>query len=146
MGTTAGARCGTRRPFRHAFFKTGQRGDHRNGLPKLAGATLVPSASTAPNRTSCSSACEPHRETIELALARGRNARAIWQDLVSEIGFVSSYESVKRFVAKLRGTQSPEARAVIVAAPGEECQVDYGSGPWSAILTPASIAAPGSSS
>jgi len=29
------------------------------------------------------SACEPYRETIELGLSRGRNAMAIWQDLVS---------------------------------------------------------------
>src|SRR6185436_19741672 len=33
------------------------------------------------------------------------------------------------FVRKLRGTQPVEARAVIVTAPGEEAQVDYGSGP-----------------
>jgi hypothetical protein len=33
------------------------------------------------------SACEPYREAIKLGLSRGRNARAIWQDLVSENGF-----------------------------------------------------------
>jgi transposase len=101
------------------------------GRPKSADTTPVAPAPTAPipHAGSSSSACEPHRETIELAVARGRNARAIWQDLVSETAFASSYESVKRFVAKLRGTQSPEARAVIVTAPGEECQVDYGTGP-----------------
>ena len=33
------------------------------------------------------------------------------------------------YVRKLRGTQSPEARAVIQTAPGEEAQVDYGTGP-----------------
>ena len=44
-------------------------------------------------------------------------------------GFASSYQSVKRFVRKLRGGQAPEARAVIETAPGEEAQVDYGSGP-----------------
>jgi transposase len=101
------------------------------GRPKPSSTTPVVPAPTAPipHAGSSSSACEPFRETIELALARGRNARAIWQDLVSETGFASSYETVKRFVAKLRGTQSPEARAVIVTAPGEECQVDYGTGP-----------------
>jgi transposase len=36
---------------------------------------------------------------------------------------------VQRFVRKLRGTQTPEARVVIVTAPGQEAQVDYGSGP-----------------
>jgi transposase len=54
---------------------------------------------------------------------------AIWQELVDRHGFPGSYESVKRFVRKQRGTQSPEARAVILTAPGEEAQVDYGSGP-----------------
>ena len=59
------------------------------------------------------SACEPYREVIDLGLSRGRNAMAIWQDLVSEYGFASSYQSVQRFVRKRRGTQTPEARAVI---------------------------------
>ncbi len=75
------------------------------------------------------SACEPYREAIDLGLSRGRNAMAIWQDLVSEYGFASSYQSVQRFVRKRRGTQTPEARVVIVTAPGQEAQVDYGTGP-----------------
>jgi transposase len=76
-----------------------------------------------------SSACEPYREAIDLGLNRGRNARAIWQDLVSEYGFTSSYQSVQRFVRKRRGAQTPEARVVIVTAAGQEAQVDYGTGP-----------------
>jgi transposase len=75
------------------------------------------------------SACEPYREAIDLGLSRGRNARAIWQDLVSEYGFASSYQSVQRFVRKRRGVQTPEARVVIVTAAGQEAQVDYGTGP-----------------
>src|ERR1019366_3623770 len=74
------------------------------------------------------SACEPYREAIDLGISRGRNARAIWQDLVSEYGFASRYQSVQRFVRKRRGTQTPEARVVIVTAPGQEAQVDYGTG------------------
>jgi hypothetical protein len=74
------------------------------------------------------SACEPYREAIDLGLSRGRNARAIWQDLVSECGFASSYQSVQRFVRKRRGTQTPEARVVIITAAGQEAQVDYGTG------------------
>jgi transposase len=76
-----------------------------------------------------SSACDPYRETIELGLSRGRNATAIWQDLVDQHGFAGGYQSVKRFVRKLRGVQSPEARAVILTPAGEESQVDYGTGP-----------------
>ena len=75
------------------------------------------------------SACEPYREAIDLGISRGRNAMAIWQDLVSEYGFASSYQSVQRFVRKRRGTQTPEARIVIVTAAGQEAQVDYGTGP-----------------
>ena len=75
------------------------------------------------------SACEAYREAIELGLSRGRKAMAIWQDLVDEYSFASSYQSVQRFVRKLRGPQTPEARVVIVTAPGQEAQVDYGSGP-----------------
>src|SRR5207249_12033837 len=75
------------------------------------------------------STCEPYREIIELGLSRDRNAMAIWQDLVSDYGFQGGYQSVRRFAYKLRGAQLPQARAVILTAPGEEGQVDYASGP-----------------
>jgi hypothetical protein len=55
------------------------------------------------SRASTASACEPYRELIELAFGRGRNAMAIWQDLVDEHGFAARYASVRRFVIKLRG-------------------------------------------
>jgi len=82
-----------------------------------------------PQRSPSASACEAFREAIEVGLSKGRNAMAIWQDLVDDCGFSSGYQSVRRFVSKVRGTQSPEACAVIVTAPGEESQVDYGTGP-----------------
>jgi hypothetical protein len=49
------------------------------------------------------SACEPFREAIELGLSRGRNAMAIWQDLVADTGFSGSYQTVKRFVRRANG-------------------------------------------
>jgi transposase len=76
-----------------------------------------------------SGAGEAYRELIELELSRGRNAMGIWQDLVDRHGFTSSYQSVQRFVLKLRGAVSPEARVIIETGPGEEAQVDYGTGP-----------------
>ena len=81
------------------------------------------------SKASSASRCEPYREIIELGLSRDRNAMAIWQDLVSDHGFQGGYQSVRRFAYKLRGAQVPPARAVILTAPGEEGQVDYGSGP-----------------
>src|SRR5437867_7527879 len=80
------------------------------------------------NRTPSGSTCEPYREAIELGLSRGRNAMAIWQDLVSG-GYDGGYQTVQRFVGKLRGGQQPEASGIIITAAGEECQVDYGTGP-----------------
>lgn len=82
-----------------------------------------------PKRASTVSRCEPYREIIEFGLGLGRNAMAIWQSLVDEQGYAGSYSSVQRFVQKLRGARRPEARAVITTAPGEEAQVDYGTGP-----------------
>ena len=55
------------------------------------------------------SACEPFREPIELGLSQGRNAMAIWQDLVADHGFQAGYLSVQRFVRRLRGNQPAQA-------------------------------------
>jgi transposase len=86
-------------------------------------------AEAKPGRSFSASACEPYREAIEVGLSKGRNAKAIWQDLVDGHGFHGDYQSVKRFIRRLRGKQSAEACVVIETAPGEELQVDYGSGP-----------------
>src|SRR6187551_1769671 len=72
-----------------------------------------------PGRAPSASACEPYRELIAEALGRGRNAMAIWQDLVDGHGFPARYASVRRFVQTLRGTTPAEARVVITTAPGE---------------------------
>src|SRR5258706_4968018 len=84
---------------------------------------------SGPPRGGSTSACEPYRELIEQGLDRGRNAMAIWQDLVSDHGFAGGYQAVKRFVRKLRGSDRPTAAGIILTAAGEEAQVDYGSGP-----------------
>jgi transposase len=103
--------------------------DSREAKPATSEGMSTDSPSPQPGRAPTASACEPYRELIEEAAARGRNAMAIWQDLVDDHGFGARYASVKRFMARLRKTAPPEARAVIVTAPGEEAQVDYGEGP-----------------
>lgn len=82
-----------------------------------------------PDRPRQPSRCEPHRDFIESATRRGRNAMAIWQDLVDRHGFAGSYQSVKRFVRSLRPDDAPIAHPRIETAPGVEAQVDYGDGP-----------------
>ena len=55
-----------------------------------------------PGRSPQASACEPYREAIEQALARGRDGAAIYRDLVDDHGFAAGYASVQRFVRRDR--------------------------------------------
>ena len=98
-----------------------------------------------PGHSPTVSACEPHRDFIEAALRVGRNAKAIWEDLVTQRGFAGGYASVKRFARRQRGVQTPEERVVIETAPGRKAQVDYGEARWCGTPRPRSTAARGSS-
>ncbi len=73
------------------------------------------------------SACEPHREWIEEQVRLCRNATAIYQDLVERFGFTHRYNSVKRFVRGLK-RKDPRQYDRLEFLPGEESQVDYGTG------------------
>jgi hypothetical protein len=50
----------------------------------------APASSTPAGHSPSASSCEPFREAVELALSQGRNAKAIWQDLVDTHGFTGS--------------------------------------------------------
>ena len=54
-----------------------------------------------PGRSPSSSACESYRDAIELGLSRGRNAKAIWQDLVDTYSLCAGYFRYER-LARLR--------------------------------------------
>lgn len=73
------------------------------------------------------SACASHHEWIVEQLAYGRNAMAIYQDLVDYEGFTHKYNSVKRYVRWLKKTE-PKVYDWLEFGPGEEAQVDYGEG------------------
>jgi transposase len=65
-------------------------------------------------------------------LRAGRHDTSIYQELVDRHGFTATYKSVWRFATRLRkeeGLRVEEACGIIVTAPGEEAQVDYGEGP-----------------
>jgi transposase len=143
------AETGIRRETASAYLKAagiGIRGPGRWGRPPPkpakqtstgSGVDSKPAKETStdsdwppvPGRSPQASACEPYREWIEAAVRQGRTAMSIWQDLVDDHGFASSYASVKRFVVKLRDEAPRDAHPVIETAPGEEGQVDYGDGP-----------------
>ena len=75
------------------------------------------------------SLCDSQLLRIEAKLEAGLSAQRIYQDLVSEVAFTASYQSVKRFVRRLRQAQ-PERVWRIEVQPGEEAQVDFGTGAW----------------
>lgn len=94
----------------------------------FSAADPVPTASLpAPKRPRSCSACEAHREWIAEQVRLGRNAQAIYQQLVDEFAFTHRYNSVKRFVRFLRH-KDPEQFDRLEFLPGEEAQVDYGQG------------------
>jgi transposase len=71
--------------------------------------------------------CQAFREVILEKIEVGLSAQRIYQDLCADHGFEGGYESVKRFVRKeLRRLPLPFRR--MESSPGEEIQVDFGSG------------------
>lgn len=103
---------------------TGSDGGGGENPPPRPPALEAMTSSTALTMTS---ACEPHRAWIEAQVQLGRNAQAIYQDLVEAFGFGHRYNSVKRFVGALKA-RAPQRFDVLEFLPGEEAQVDYGQG------------------
>jgi len=73
------------------------------------------------------SRAEPHRAFIIECLDRGLSCQRIWQDLQTEHAFAGGYDSVKRFARRLR-THGPLPFRRMECAPGEEAQIDFGTG------------------
>lgn len=73
------------------------------------------------------SRCVPYHAPIEEGLEKGLSAQRIWQDLVAERDFEGSYQSVKRYVRRLCAAH-PRRYQRMECAPGEEAQVDFGTG------------------
>jgi transposase len=86
-----------------------------------------PAISTPGKSAGRKSQCEPLAEVIMAKVEVGLSAQRIYQDLVDQHGFSDSYQSVKRFVRKLRALQ-PERIHRLECQPGEEVQVDFGRG------------------
>jgi transposase len=109
--------------------------DSKSPAPQAGSAESPPSKSPTDPQTGspagCGppSLCEPWREQIEAALARGLSMQRIYQDLVVERQFAGSYFAVRRFVVRLVGKQELPFRRM-ECAPGQELQVDFGQGAW----------------
>jgi transposase len=103
-----------------AIALTGSDGDGTAVAPELA---TVPQ----PLPRGRPSDCEPFRASILAKLEQGLSAQRIYQDLVTDHGFRSKYHSVRRFVHRLGTTTALPFRR-LECQPGEEAQVDFGSG------------------
>ena len=96
------------------------------GVATGSASQIPPPRPPGPGRQS-TSACEPHRDFIQTQLRLHRNFTAIYQDLVDQLGFSASYNSVKRFASTLIEHDPAQFDRLEFAA-GEEVQVDYGEG------------------
>jgi transposase len=111
-----------------AISHTGSDGPASSDDALLSGMIASHAAATANAASSGRhSGCTPFRELIQAKLDQGLSAQRIWQDLRTEHGFTHSYYSVLRFAAKLRPNHELPFRR-IESAPGEEAQVDFGTG------------------
>jgi transposase len=89
--------------------------------PNLAPASPTPDAARGP-----ASQCEPYRDTILAKLDAGLSLKRIHQDLATE-GIAVHYDALRRYVRRL-GHLRPLPFRRMECPPGEEAQVDFGSG------------------
>jgi transposase len=90
-------------------------------LPALGSSEGVAKASGRASK------CEAHAESIRIKFENGLSAQRIYQDWVGEVQFEGSYQSVKRFVQRLKASAAVAIERIEVQ-PGEEAQVDFGTG------------------
>jgi transposase len=71
---------------------------------------------------------EPYREVIWRKHTSGLTAQRIYQDMVEAVGYAGGYDSIKRYVRKMRGNATQRLFAHLPVVPGYEAQVDFGQG------------------
>ena len=76
---------------------------------------VTPGSWPPPSRAITASACEPHKDFVEVSLVKGRNAKAIWQDLVDDHGSRGSCQSVNRFVRRVQAKPNAELASAPVS-------------------------------
>ncbi|WP_274622463.1 IS21-like element helper ATPase IstB [Myxococcus fulvus] len=131
VGVRPPRRWGKTKPANEGTTEVGPAGEASSSGAKPAneGTTDAAPRSRAAVRHMRASIVAPYVDLVQQRLEVGRNARAVYEELVDTQGYTGSYISVRRFVRTLRDSQGPEAKAVIHTAPGEEAQMDYGEGP-----------------
>ena len=72
--------------------------------------------------------CEPYRDIVQSKIDQCLSRTRIFQDLILDHGYGGSYDSVKRFVRRLSGPEQPLPVRRMECQPGQEAQVDFGTG------------------
>jgi transposase len=98
-------------------------------VASFQGAAVSKPAKVTLGKLASQSLCRGHHEFITAEMDKGLTGQRIWQDLKLEHGFTGSYQSVKRYVHRLLASQ-PRAVCRMETLPGEEAQVDFGTGYW----------------
>ena len=70
----------------------------------------------------------PHLNAIKVGLTQSLTAQRIYQDLVEDAAFRGSYDSIKRYIRKVR-KKAPQFFERLPVFPGREAQVDFSHGP-----------------
>jgi hypothetical protein len=77
--------------------------DNQLALPDVLSETATDGgAVSSPAPSSSNYACEAYREQILTLLDRGYSGTSIWQELVERYSVPFGYQSIKRYIAKLR--------------------------------------------
>jgi transposase len=98
------------------------------GNPTAAQPIPTAMAAIGVNSAGRQSNAEPWRESILARHVQGLSAKRIHQDLVAELGASEiSYDSVRRLLKRL-GTVRPLPMRRMECEPGQEAQVDFGTG------------------
>lgn len=90
----------------------------RNVLKKLETKGFV-------ERKPMASILDPYKEYINIQVTKDLGAMRIFQDLQKEFNYTGSYDTVKKYVGKIKKT-TPIPYMVLETLPGEEAQVDFG--------------------
>jgi transposase len=99
-------------------------------LPDEAELKRLFSKTSQSRQNGTQSAAEPFKEKIELWVSQGVQASTIHAHLSANHQFTGSYDSIRRYVQRLKGTTAATPLTIpLHFQPGEAAQVDFGKGP-----------------